>query len=462
MLGRKWKNPEDSEESFDIDTLPNIRNIRIALQQIEAQSLSLVVDMLMMEKEKGRMVTHASDSTTKKGVVQFIVQGLHVVQDCPYPLPNLSIHGETTEDIAMQVDMRMELVAAVRGMTVEEMYKLVDTHITDSTEHNKGFAELLAEMYNLEKPAGQLFCGTHTTLGFSSAMNKVVRMLEAEMKMDQVLKGFMVELEIDTKDSSLEGQALDMCLKLVAPEYSHKPWNRNKECIYFLEQRNLRDFYKDLHISLGKPISEQYTRFKIPEFSGVSKELFQGVKNKYKPEMLNSVSEMANEYMEDMVKLTNLMLPHLQQVLVRQRRDYGIDEETFPQQYPVEEQASNIDDTPVHNTGMERQCWVIGQQLWLKERWSSEQTKANFARESTEKQEMAQRQERKRLDMLNSLKSLTGPFTDAVEVVKYLAEPTLSEKVKQQRLKLEVEFAKESTTLLPKVDPLFRIPTQAA
>ena len=50
-------------------------------------------------------------------------------------------------------------------------------------------------------------------------------MLEAEMKMDQVLKGFMVEFEIDTKNSSLAGQALDMCLKLVAPEYSHKPWN---------------------------------------------------------------------------------------------------------------------------------------------------------------------------------------------------------------------------------------------
>ena len=84
----------------------------------------------------------------------------------------------------------------------------------------------------------------------------------------------------------------------------------------------------------------------------------------------------------------------------------------------------------------------------------SEQTKANFARGSTEKQEMAQRQERKRLDMLNSL---TGPFTDAVEVEKYLAEPTLSEKVMQQRLKLEVQFARESTTLLPKIDPLFCI-----
>ena len=55
----------------------------------------------------------------------------------------------------------------------------------------------------------------------------------------------------------------------------------------------------------------------------------------------------------------------------------------------------------------------------------SEQTKANFARGSTEKQEKAQRQESKWLDMLNSLKSLSGPFTDAVEVEKYLAEPTV-------------------------------------
>ena len=34
----------------------------------------------------------------------------------------------TTEDIAMQVDMGMEMVAAVRGVKVEEIYKLVGTH----------------------------------------------------------------------------------------------------------------------------------------------------------------------------------------------------------------------------------------------------------------------------------------------------------------------------------------------
>ncbi|KAJ8411822.1 hypothetical protein AAFF_G00154600 [Aldrovandia affinis] len=125
-----------------------------------------------------------------------MVQGLHVGQDNPFPLPILPIHGETTQDIAMQVDIGFEILALVRGVSFEDVYKLVDTHMTDSTEHNKGFSKLLAEMYNLETPAGQLFCGTHTTLGFSSAMNKVMRLVEADMKMEQVLKGFMVDLVI--------------------------------------------------------------------------------------------------------------------------------------------------------------------------------------------------------------------------------------------------------------------------
>ena len=54
MFRRMWKNPEDLEESYDDDTLPTIRNIRIALDQIEVQSLSLVVDMLVKGKEKAK------------------------------------------------------------------------------------------------------------------------------------------------------------------------------------------------------------------------------------------------------------------------------------------------------------------------------------------------------------------------------------------------------------------------
>ena len=45
-----------------------------------------------------------------------------------------------------------------------------------------------------------------------------------------------------------------------------------------------------------------------------------------------------------------------------------------------------------------------------------------------------------------------GPFKDSGEFEKFLKD-----NVKQQMMKLEVQFARESTTLLPNVDPIFRI-----
>ena len=44
----------------------------------------------------------------------------------------------------------------------------------------------------MDKKAGQLFCSSHTNLGMSAAMNKFLRLLEAKMKMDELVQGFMV------------------------------------------------------------------------------------------------------------------------------------------------------------------------------------------------------------------------------------------------------------------------------
>ena len=132
----------------------------------------------------------------------------------------------------------MEILAACKGMTAKEVYSLVDVHMTDSTAHNKGIASCLAELYDLDTPAGQIFCNTHTTLGFASGMNKVLRLVESGMNLEEVVKTFMVNLDYDTKNSSVAGQSLDMILRLVAPEYSHKPWNRNKEYIEYLRVRD--------------------------------------------------------------------------------------------------------------------------------------------------------------------------------------------------------------------------------
>ena len=130
----------------------------------------------------------------------------------------------------------MEILGAVKGIPARDVYQMVDTHMTDSVSHNKGINTVLADLYDLDQPAGQLFCGVHTCLGFSGDMDKTVSRIEADMKLELVVKNFMVDIDMDSKKSSFAGQALDMCLRLVAPEYSNKPWNYNHLYINHLHQ----------------------------------------------------------------------------------------------------------------------------------------------------------------------------------------------------------------------------------
>ena len=51
--------------------------------------------------------------------------------------------------------------------------------------------------------------------------------------------------------------------------------------------------------------------------------------------------------------------------------------------------------------------------------------KKRFTEGADEKKEIALKQERKRLDMLDNLNSGGGPFTDAVEVSNFMIDETL-------------------------------------
>ena len=444
---------------------------------------------------------------------------------------------------------------------------------------------MLQEAYDLDKPAGQLFCGTHTTLGMSSAMNKVLRLLEAEMDLDKMIQSFMVDLDVDSKNSSIAGQALDMCLKLVAPEYNSKPWNKYKDFLLFLEEKEvqavlfsykdsrfgclsraaavllyhwshlleflcinpninnrlaclvrevmelpylkpvlcvlacmgvhlvepfyantisktathskLKTFYKSLYTSMERDLSEDFFTFAKPVFEGVEDGLLEGVKASYKEVVLKAVTKVAREHQEEVIKLANIMLPYLRTVLARQRRDYGIDKTRFPAQYPVEEQAENFDETPVNNISAERACGKIDYRLHKAQNlaavsrqmvlqrckelrngqtpsfrgykeaaqakremelsWTVSM-KERMKKGSDEKREVALVQERKKLDSLEKLKEFGGPFTSAEEVEAYLVDiGPVNMKVKQGRMKREMQYARDTSTLLPKVDPLFRI-----
>ena len=412
----------------------------------------------------------------------------------------------------------------------------------------------------------------------------MLRLVEAGMHLEEVVKTFMVDLDFDTKNSSVAGQALDMILRLVAPEYSHKPWNRNKQYKVYLQERDLdghlfaykdarfgclskaaavalynfdnisnfledfpdinnrlaclvrevmvlpyikpvfvvwaaigmhlvepfyartiqegathsslKKFFKVLYQSMARPITSTFFLLQEPLLDGVGSNMFEAVKKNYGLEVVDSVVQIAKEYMEEAKMVANLSMVELRIVLARQRRDYGIDEELFPADFPVLEQAVNIDDTPVTNVGMERSCGKVDYRLQklkhleavsrsiilqktqvmrdnnpsnfrgfkgelervkeLKIFWS-ERMKAAQEKGSDEKQEVAKQKEDKRLDNLEFLKSKGGPFTDEREVEEYLANKDEQEKDKVKRMKMELQFARDSSTLLPKVDPIFRV-----
>ena len=91
----------------------------------------------------------------------------------------------------------------------------------------------------------------------------------------------------------------------------------------------------------------------------------------------------------------------------------------------------------------------------LEVEWNRQVAK-KFRKDADKKQETALGQERKRILLLESLKLRNGPFTNAEEVEEYLKQD-IPEKDKQTRMKKEVQFGRESSTTLPRVDPLFKI-----
>ena len=259
----------------------------------------------------------------------------------------------------------------------------------------------------------------------------------------------------------------------------------------------LGEFYRQLHTSLlNTKVDAASISLANPIFQGVSQELFESVKESYGEKVVEMVKEVAEEQAEDVVLLMNHMLPDLATTLARQRRDYGLDPENFPPQFPVEEQAESVDDCPTNNMDMERLMGFTDQRLKKlqtlpatsrsiilnKTRALYEAKKSSSFRSFREqvdakremevewnnklasklktdtdrRQEAALSQERKRLLALEKLKESKGPFTNAEEVEEFLRSD-ISEKEKQKRMKKELTFARDSSITLPRVDPLFKI-----
>ena len=106
--------------------------------------------------------------------------------------------SERTCNISEAIQKDFKLVAAAAGKEADELYANIDVHMTNSTAHNKGLSNAVAELMSRENPAGKLFCNPHT-LGFGRGMETVVNEVENSMGRDQFLKSFLLSIDIDQK-----------------------------------------------------------------------------------------------------------------------------------------------------------------------------------------------------------------------------------------------------------------------
>lgn len=211
--------------------------------------------------------------------------------------------------------------------------------------------------------------------------------------------------------------------------------------------------------------------------------------------MIGSVKQVANKHLIDCLALTKKLLPQLAHVLAMQRgKYYGFG--NFPQEYPVFDQCHEIDQTPVHNLEMERQCGDTDQRLKkkasldpvargtvlketsklrtninsdfrkmgsvvkqldeIKFKWKLRQQELQAVGLS-KKEANNLRIENRKLNILEKLKTQGGPFTSEEEISAYLSTTKDDYKLKSQRMRDEVTYARDTSLSLPKSSPVFHI-----
>ena len=72
--------------------------------------------------------------------------------------------------------------------------------------------------------------------------------VERDMTLEAIFGNFMIDLDFDSKHGSVAGQACDVILRLVAPEFFHKPWNYYHSFLDYLNENSAHTVlfaYKD-------------------------------------------------------------------------------------------------------------------------------------------------------------------------------------------------------------------------
>ena len=112
--------------------------------------------------------------------------------------------------------------------------------MTDATAHNKGISKILAKTFNREDEATQIFCDSHTVLGFDRSMAKVIKSIEDSMGMQSIFNSFLLDIDIDQRKETVAISTVSWSLSLFGPDNTQKPWNYYRDFCTFMKREDKR------------------------------------------------------------------------------------------------------------------------------------------------------------------------------------------------------------------------------
>jgi hypothetical protein len=189
-----------------------------------------------MENETASVTLHDDGSRTQS-TGGYSVAGITVGGEY-FPLPTLSINSETRSNLGELKLTLLSLLSACSDVPKEQIWSKIDFTMTDSVSHNFHVEEIVSEVLETEHQPDHLLCQTHPSLMFSREMTNLFTNLDTTLGPDKVFAGFQVSMA-EIHSSVLENW-LEVSLRLVSPDFDHKPWNYSSAFSLFIKpQKNL-------------------------------------------------------------------------------------------------------------------------------------------------------------------------------------------------------------------------------
>ena len=228
MFGLDWKRFEEGDE-ITVNTVPDKRMNRKMAKALEASTLSEIVALMM--DEESTTVTYHDDGSRSQGTGGYSVQGV-TINGHFYALPTLIISSETRDNLADLKLTVLQMLSVIGGVSVEALWEKIDFTMGDSTAHNLGVEEIVAEKLESEHVPGQLLCQVHPCMMFSRELEKVWKEVDVTIGPQKIFAHFNVSLS--EQNESVTQQWLNCLLRLVSHDYDHKSWNKANEFDIFL------------------------------------------------------------------------------------------------------------------------------------------------------------------------------------------------------------------------------------